>query len=193
VLDPSFLQDVNVSILPRTDNAYDLGSSTLRWRDVWVSREVRANVVRPISPFVNVSPINLLTMAPYIDNVLGFRKPYKVERWDGTAWVDATTAATWAVLTDCKPSSAIALIGFAYVADRARIRLYYDFGGTWVSPASLLVIYRQHLPSIDYLKVEQADDAGFTTNAKPSGRSPPPSVGLAQTKTIPPGPPWGGI
>ena len=37
MLDPSFLQDVNTSILPRADNAYDLGSSDKRWRDLYVA------------------------------------------------------------------------------------------------------------------------------------------------------------
>jgi len=32
------LQSVNVSILPRSDNAYDLGSSSYRWRDLFLSR-----------------------------------------------------------------------------------------------------------------------------------------------------------
>jgi len=32
MLDPSFLQDVNVSILPRTDNTYDIGSTDKKWR-----------------------------------------------------------------------------------------------------------------------------------------------------------------
>ena len=166
VLDPSFLQDVNVSILPRTDNAYDLGSSSLRWRDAWISREVRANVVRPISDFVIARGYNLLTMAPYVDNALGFRRPYKVERWDGTAWVDVTNAAEWGYLTDGKPSTYIALIGFAYETDKARIRLYYDFGGRWVSAGQLLALTVGHMPRITYVKVEHADDAEFTTNVE---------------------------
>jgi len=33
VVDPSFLQSVNVSILPRSDSTYDLGSSSYRWRN----------------------------------------------------------------------------------------------------------------------------------------------------------------
>ena len=33
LVDPSFLQSVNVSVLPRSDNTYDLGSSSLRWRN----------------------------------------------------------------------------------------------------------------------------------------------------------------
>jgi len=36
VVDPSFLQSVNVSVLPRSDNVYDLGSSTFRWRNAYI-------------------------------------------------------------------------------------------------------------------------------------------------------------
>jgi len=36
VLDPSFLQDVNVNVLPRADNTYDIGSSSLRWRRLFL-------------------------------------------------------------------------------------------------------------------------------------------------------------
>jgi len=35
VLDPSFLNAVNTSVLPVADNAYDLGSSGNRWRNVY--------------------------------------------------------------------------------------------------------------------------------------------------------------
>ena len=38
--DPSFLQSVNVSILPRNDNTYDLGSSSLRWNNIYVGGEI---------------------------------------------------------------------------------------------------------------------------------------------------------
>jgi len=103
-------------------------------------------------------------MTPYVDNALGFRTPYKVEKWDGSAWVDITDDATWGYLTDGKPSTAINAINFSYTTDASKIRLYYDFGKKWVTPASQLVIYRQHLHYIDYLKVEQADDSVFTTN-----------------------------
>jgi len=165
VLDPSFLQDVNVNILPRADNTYDLGSSSLRWRDVWAGRSVRSDTVRPISDYVNMGGFNLLTMTPYVDNALGFRRPYRVERWDGTAWVDITDARDWGILTDGR-GTFIELIDFGYTADAVRLRFYYDFGGRWVSPAQLLVIHRQHFPYINYLKVEQADDAGFTTGVE---------------------------
>jgi len=36
VLDPSFLNAVNTNILPVNDNMYDLGSSNLRWRNLYV-------------------------------------------------------------------------------------------------------------------------------------------------------------
>ena len=35
LVDPSFLQSVNVSVLPRSDNAFDLGSSNRRWRNIY--------------------------------------------------------------------------------------------------------------------------------------------------------------
>ena len=37
VLDPSFLNAVNTNVLPVTDNTYDLGSSTYRWRNLYLS------------------------------------------------------------------------------------------------------------------------------------------------------------
>lgn len=37
MVDPSFLQDVPVSILPRSDNTYDLGSSSYRWRNLYAA------------------------------------------------------------------------------------------------------------------------------------------------------------
>ncbi|MEM5875421.1 MAG: hypothetical protein QXW01_02335 [Candidatus Aenigmatarchaeota archaeon] len=113
---------------------------------------------------ISASGSNLLTMTPYVDNALGFRTPYKVEKWNGTDWEDITTAATWGYLTDGKPSTAIALINYNYTPDNSRIRLYYDFGGNYVTPAQQLVLYLQHAPSISYLKVEHADDFQITNN-----------------------------
>ena len=46
VLDPGFLQAVNVNMLPATDNTYDLGSGSLRWRDLYV--------VRVVSPLISL-------------------------------------------------------------------------------------------------------------------------------------------
>jgi hypothetical protein len=37
VLDPSFLNAVNTSILPATDNTYNLGSSTYRWSSLYLA------------------------------------------------------------------------------------------------------------------------------------------------------------
>jgi len=37
VLDPSFLNAVNTNVLPASDNAYDLGSSTFRWRNLYLA------------------------------------------------------------------------------------------------------------------------------------------------------------
>jgi len=103
-------------------------------------------------------------MTPYVDNALGFRTPYKVEKWDGRSWVDISTAATWGYLTDGKPSTALALINFNYTPDASKIRLSYDFEGNWTTPAQQLVLYLQHTPTINSVLVEQADDSTFTTN-----------------------------
>ena len=35
LVNPDFLQSVNVSVLPRSDNTYDLGSESYRWRNVY--------------------------------------------------------------------------------------------------------------------------------------------------------------
>ena len=37
VLDPSFLNAVNTSIIPVADNSYDLGSSTYRWANLYLA------------------------------------------------------------------------------------------------------------------------------------------------------------
>jgi len=49
VLDPGFLQAVNVNILPDTDNLRDLGSSTLRWKDFYLAG--LAELSRSVSGF----------------------------------------------------------------------------------------------------------------------------------------------
>jgi len=43
VLDPSFLQSVNVSILPNADATYDLGSSSYRWRYGYFANGIISN------------------------------------------------------------------------------------------------------------------------------------------------------
>jgi len=45
VLDPSFLNAVNTSILPVSDNTYDLGSSSYRWRSIYVVQTFTGDLV----------------------------------------------------------------------------------------------------------------------------------------------------
>ncbi|MEM2918061.1 MAG: hypothetical protein QXY62_00965 [Candidatus Altiarchaeota archaeon] len=135
--------------------------------DIRSTGTVRTNTVTPDSESgISASGSNLLTMTPYVDNALGFRTPFKVEKWDGSAWVDITTVATWGYLTDGKPSTSLALINYNYTPDNSRIRLSYEFGINWITPAQQLVLYLHHTPTINYLKVEQANDSAFITNVE---------------------------
>jgi len=132
--------------------------------DIRATGAVRTDAVYSNTGYVSASGSNLLTMTPYVDNALGFRTPFKVEKWDGSTWVDITDAAPWGYLTDGKPSTSIALINYNYTPDATRIRFSYDFGASWVSPAQQLVLYFQHVITINSVLVEQADDSTFTTN-----------------------------
>jgi len=132
--------------------------------DIRATGAVRTDAVYSNTGYVSASGSNLLTMTPYVDNALGFRTPFKVEKWDGSNWVDITSDATWDYLTDGKPSTSIDLINYNYTPDATRIRFSYDFGGRWISPAQQLVLYFQHVPTINSVLVEQADDSAFTTN-----------------------------
>ncbi|MEM4571556.1 MAG: hypothetical protein QXY16_02550, partial [Nanopusillaceae archaeon] len=160
------IQNVATSLIPLLDNTYNLGSSTNRWRNVFADLLYTDKISLNSATGISVSGDNLLTMTPYLDNALGFRSPYKVERWTGSSWIDITNFADWRLLTDGKPSTAINLIDFSYTSDVARIRLYYDFGTTWSTPAQLLVLYLQHTFYVNYLKVEQSDDANFNTGVE---------------------------
>ena len=132
--------------------------------DIRATGAVRTDAVYSNTGYLSASGSNLLTMTPYVDNALGFRTPFKVEKWDGSNWVDITSAAVWGYLTDGKPSTSIALINYNYTPDATRIRFSYDFGGNWVTPAQQLVLYMQHTPTINSVLVEQADDSTFTTS-----------------------------
>ena len=68
VLDPSFLQSVNVSIVPRQDGAFDLGDGTtpLRWRNLFLSGDIdlggsiKINGTEVIDSSRNLVGINLV-------------------------------------------------------------------------------------------------------------------------------------
>ena len=45
----------NMTVRPVTDNTYDLGTSTLRWRDVWVSRTLVAGTSRVLGYSIRLS------------------------------------------------------------------------------------------------------------------------------------------
>jgi len=69
------LQDVNTSILPRADNAYDLGSSDKRWRDLYVAGfgdlgSLRIGGVEVIDSNRNLKNVNIpppITSSPLVD------------------------------------------------------------------------------------------------------------------------------
>jgi hypothetical protein len=60
VLDPSFLNAVNTSVVPANDLAYDLGSSTYRWRNLyaanWVFGVIRRDTSQEIFRCQNDAP-----------------------------------------------------------------------------------------------------------------------------------------
>ncbi len=127
---------------------------------------VYTDTVTSNSGYTKTSSSNLLTMSQYNENALGFRVPIFVERYNiGTSvWDDVTGSATWAYLTDNRPSSQIQLSTLQVGGTEVEIRLTYDFGSNWQTPAQLLGLNLQHTSNITYLKVEQADDSAFATN-----------------------------
>lgn len=62
MLDPSFLRAVNTSIVPDTDNAYDIGSSTNRWRSGYFAGTVSVGVLQVGGTTVIDSSRNLVNI-----------------------------------------------------------------------------------------------------------------------------------
>jgi len=119
VLDPSFLQDVNVSVLPRADNTYDLGSPTLRWRrlflgDYAVTRSLLGSGRRFALRFDGVDD--------YVDLPYNFGQPNTIT----IEVLFRTTQASWDTIfgqTNVKPpSTASAFISVFAVTGDGRLR-----------------------------------------------------------------------
>jgi len=156
-------------IIPMDDNAYDLGEDSLKWRNIHAKNlyaygTLYTDTIRQRSSAKKIESTDYTALPPFRENALAFRKPYKVEVWDGTQWVDVTGDRDWGVLTDNKPSTAVHMSNYTYNTDYFKIRLYYDMGGAWVTPATMLYLVVNHLKYIDYIKVEKSSDPTFATD-----------------------------
>ncbi len=115
--------------------------------------------------FSSYDYLNFIGTGIYMDNLLGFRRPYKVERWNGSAWEDVTNTANWAYLTDNKPQSYIHLIPtFNYTPEDVSLRFYYSFESPWVSPASYFTLRLHHVTWVKGVKIEAANDENITSD-----------------------------
>ena len=143
MLDPSFLQDVNVSVLPRADNTYDIGSSTRRWRNLEVAGygnlgSVRVGGVEVIDGgrrVKNVLSDNATSRSPGEDviaialdtgktNCFAHTEVVKTEYYDFATdtWVDwGATATRW---VDNNPWTYVTI---GYERRRFRFTLYGPF------------------------------------------------------------------
>ena len=98
MVDPSFLQSVNVSILPRSDNAYDLGSSSYRWKKGYFANKVISGRDFSIADGVIMDTllsteetIGFLAWLSLVQNdYFLFNPPDKYEYDDGSGWVEGT-------------------------------------------------------------------------------------------------------
>jgi len=96
-------------------------------------------------------------------NALAFKSPYKVERWDGSSWVDATDARSWKLLFDMKDTS-VSLAGLNYTNDEFKLRFYFDFGGNWPYTIYGIGFVWQHAGPITYIKVEHSTTSDFSSD-----------------------------
>ena len=146
-----------ISLNPLSDNAYDLGGPTLRWRNLHLS----GNVWSPRWQVVG-GLWGWLGLAPFImGNALGFRAPYRAElSTDGGAtWSDVTGSYPWAYLTDGRATDVYITVT-ANVENR--VRLYYDIG-SW-SFASALVLVVWWIDRLTYVKVEASSYSDFSAD-----------------------------
>ena len=100
VLDPSFLNAVNTSIIPVADNSYDLGSSSYRWRNLYLAGSLTGSYLYVLpsghSYLYYGSTTDILLGLPQRHNVLRYRLPSSIEYYDyssgaWTAWSGVST------------------------------------------------------------------------------------------------------
>jgi len=169
VVDPSFLQSVNVSILPRSDSTYDLGSSSYRWKNGYFAGTIYSNIIRILGSFKTYGSLeNLLPALPFMwNNSLAFKTPYKVEIYDpdtGT-WTDWIDAPDFSILTNLRGNN----IAFKTILDNLgrdeiEFRLYYAIVDTWHT--NLFVMWVGHFTRIDYLKIDASSYSDFSSNVR---------------------------
>jgi len=109
---------------------------------------------------------NILSWGVIKDNAVGFKSPYKVEKWDGSSWSDITSSDTWEYFFDCKLNTKINLINYSYSTNNSRIRLYIDLGNAYVTPAELLCLFFQHTYKIEYIKVDHSSTSDFSSDVE---------------------------
>lgn len=87
MVDPAFLQSVNVSILPRSDNTYDLGSPSYRWRNGYFAGSIKALPV--YQGYESITKDLAFAVGARFENVLARRNIVSVEYYDETTgqWV----------------------------------------------------------------------------------------------------------
>jgi len=103
VVDPSFLQSVNVSILPRSDNTYDLGSSSYWWRNLYL----KGDIIIPDFIDIGSTERTLQYFLPRLlkENIFAFTDIVSIEYYDEASgqWVTWDTTS-WRNMFDGKPT-----------------------------------------------------------------------------------------
>jgi hypothetical protein len=123
------IASISQTLSPTSDNTYDWGTSTLRWRNIYLARGLYGKTSYTIFGSEGGLLSEMFDLGEYRVDVLKFRKPYKVEYWDSSTstWVDwGTDGINWMLpLTDGRADTAISNPDDAH----ARFRIYYNIGG----------------------------------------------------------------
>ena len=149
-LDPSVLQSVPSSIIPSADNTYDLGSSTNRWRDLWISNLIRLPNNNIIGVYISPSefPWSIRRDAIIIGRA-GLGTTLVLNDFDGAKWAIGIGNWDFAVAKQVVTSTGITW----------STAFYIDGGGSASSPPKRLVTMVPILPMLD-----NTYDLGSSTN-----------------------------
>ena len=156
------------NVEPMADDTYDLGSDTLRFRNLKLSQTIYSQAIKPIRGYYKLT-LNTtnITLLPLSGSAVAFKQPYLAEEYDPSTgtWNDITGNFDWGLITDMK--NATFLDSGVKSPDGTethwKIRLYYDLGGGY-RYIHALVVSLQHTHYINEATIEASSVNDFSSD-----------------------------
>ena len=158
------IASVAQTLLPSSDDTYDLGSSSYGWRYGYIHTLYPDRLeIRPKYVYAGRFDNFLGLSAIVSSNAFGFNPPYKVEMSTdgGSTWTDITGSYDWKRVTNLKGDE-VAISLTANVD--TMLRFYFNVGGWAYGDLCAIGLLMRWVNALKYVKVESSDYSDFSAN-----------------------------